>query len=73
VSQHLRAEVRAAIQQKRFSAVIVDQIKQRGASDFLRDEIEANYRQSRRILNSEVVFYPVTGLPTRPQFVYVPR
>ena len=61
----LKAEIREAIQGRRFEAIILD-----GEWRFMA-EIEANYTYAGPIFEDEDVFWPATGMPTRPQRLYL--
>jgi hypothetical protein len=63
----LKAEIREAIQGRRFAAIILD-----GEWRFMA-EIEANYSYAGPIFEDEDVFWPATGMPTRPQRLYLVR
>ena len=63
----LKAEIREAIQGRRFAAIILD-----GEWRFMA-EIEANYTYAGPIFEDEDVFWPATGMPTRPQRLYLVR
>jgi len=77
VGTKFRDDIREAIREKRFAAMILDE------SFFvwflhdvfpqLREDIEENYVRQESIFDSDSVFWPVTGGRTRPEFVYVPR
>jgi len=59
-------ELRQAIRDKRFGAIILD-------SEWLQNEIEGYYVKDRPVFDSKTVFWPVTGKRTRPEFIYVPK
>jgi hypothetical protein len=63
----LQAEIREAIEGRRFAAIILD-----GEWRF-ESEIEANYTYAGLIFEDEDVFWPATGMPTRPQRLYLVR
>lgn len=58
-------ELRQAIRDKRFGAIIVD-------SDWL-PNIEEYYVKQRRVFDSQTVFWPLRGYRPRPVFIYVPK
>lgn len=62
----LREDIRKAISQKRFAAVITD-------GEFYRREVEQVYARQRDPFVTKDVFWPVTGMRTRPRMIYVLR
>jgi 4-amino-4-deoxy-L-arabinose transferase-like glycosyltransferase len=68
-SEALAAEHRAAIRESRFAAIVLDD----GESYPFRPEVERWYVLERQLFDDPKAFLPVTGLATRPQYVYVPR
>jgi len=64
-SQRLRAELRRAIEERRFAAWVLDA---RGSGGFL----AGHYVESGRVFDREDVFWPVIGMRTRPERIYVP-
>ena len=63
--QRLRREISAAIRDRRFGAVVLDHDRW----DLLR-EVEQSYAWSRRVFSDDDVFWPVTGLRTRPEVIF---
>ena len=63
-SQGLRAEVRGAIEKRRFAAWVLDS---RSSGAFL----AGHYVESGPVFEREDVFWPVTGMRTRPERIYV--
>ncbi len=68
-SEALAEEHRAAIRARRFRAIVIDEPE----SYFFMPELEAAYVRERELFTDPAVFFPVTGMRTRPQYVYVPR
>jgi hypothetical protein len=70
-SEELLADIRAAIAEKRYAAIIAD------SGDFgrlpFRADIERHYRRAGALFKDPELFWPVTGFRTRPEFVYLPR
>jgi hypothetical protein len=62
----LRGEIYQAIAHKRFGAVIVDY-------DWAKQELERYYDFAGRVFDGDKVFWPVTGMRTRPEKIYVPK
>jgi hypothetical protein len=62
----LRDEIRAALKQRRFAAVIVD-------TDFFKREIEESYRRKGNAIASKDGLWPETGWHIRPRDLYVPK
>ncbi|HVY48619.1 MAG TPA: hypothetical protein VHB21_22180, partial [Minicystis sp.] len=60
----LKREIAKAIREHRFQSAVLD-------TDFWRRQIEAEYKRERDVFSSRDVFYPVTGMRTRPRYVYV--
>lgn len=67
----LMSEVRQAIQRRQFSAIVLDG----HLLDYFHfvDDIEQSYQLQGPVFPDNTVFWPVTGLETRPEEVYVPR
>ncbi len=63
IKDNLVDEIRAAIRRKQFSAIILD-------SPWFTEEIEESYTLSRGIFDNADVFWPVTGMKTRPEMIY---
>jgi hypothetical protein len=55
-----------SIQQRRFSAIYLDQ-------DWFVEYIDRYYTESRKVFTSPGLFYPSTGAQMRPEYLYVPR
>ena len=66
----LLSDVKRALSEKRFAAIVLDAPDD---LDFAADEFAASYRLERRVFDDPQVFWPVSGYPTRPQEIYVPR
>jgi dolichyl-phosphate-mannose-protein mannosyltransferase len=64
----LAAQHRAAIRERRFGAIVVDD----GGDYFFMPEIQSSYVHARELFADPAAFFPVTGERTRPQHVYVP-
>jgi hypothetical protein len=58
-------EFRQAVRGKKFAAIILD-------SDWL-PEVEVFYLPERRVFSDNSVFWPVTGMRTRPELIFVPK
>lgn len=67
VSRKLREEFRDAVRARRFSAVVLD-----GASR-LDDELASHYEVEGAIFERDAVYWPVTGMRSRPRSLHVPR
>jgi hypothetical protein len=63
-SQELHAEVQRAIEERRFAAWVLDS----GASG---DFLVGRYVEGGRLFDEEDVFWPVTGMHTRPERIYL--
>jgi hypothetical protein len=63
----LAREIRQAIAEKRFGAIIID------SEWWFSDAIDKYYEKQRRVFDNERIFWPVTGYKTRPEFIYVPK
>ncbi len=68
----LRDEVVAALRERRFAAVVVesDMIESRS---WLLDEAERDYARATPAVADRGAFWPVTGIRTRPEWIYLPR
>ena len=62
----LEAQMREALRQRRFAAVIVSDI-------YALPEMGSGYESSTRAFHNKSVFWPVTGSRVRPQYVFVPK
>jgi hypothetical protein len=62
----LENEMKQAIRDKRFAAVILD-------VPWNDTDFQAAYRLERHIFTDPTVLWPVTGLGVRPQLLYVPK
>lgn len=60
-------EIRQAIAEKQFEAIVTD------GEWWFSNDVEQYYQKQRRVFDSEIVFWPVTGYKTRPEFIYVPK
>ena len=73
--EHTKAElieeINSAIGEKRFSAIILDNSD--FVSNYLRPEVEKYYETKQHIFSSETVFWPITGMITRPENIYMPK
>jgi 4-amino-4-deoxy-L-arabinose transferase-like glycosyltransferase len=65
VKLELLDEMRQAIQEQKFHAIILDH------AWWFADEIEKYYERQADIFDNSTVFWPVTGHPVRPEMVYV--
>ena len=66
-ARDLSAEIEVAIAQKHFAAIILDE-----PDDTVPVGIES-YRSAGNMFGDSHVFFPVTGLPTRPQRIFFPH
>jgi len=62
-------EIKQTLREKRFSAIILDS----SYSTSLLEDLDRNYVMQRPVFDSQTVFWTLTGLKTRPEFIYVPR
>jgi len=62
----LNNEIKQVIREKRFAAIILD-------SDRFGFDIEKYYKIKEPVFTNKEVFWPVTGLRRRPEFIYVPN
>ena len=68
VKNLLQQNIREAIAERRFKAIILDH------GWWFSAEVDAHYQQQvAPILTDNKVFWPVTGFQTRPEIIYVPR
>lgn len=77
IRAQLIEDMRQTIRERRFAALILDDTF---FSWFLKDilpelsrDIEENYVRRQPVFDSDTPFWPVTGMRTRPEFIYVPR
>lgn len=71
IKSRLIMEIRRAIQQRQFGAIILDGPLQ--DYSYFAGDIEQGYQLQGQVFPDDSVFWPVTGLRTRPQQVYTPR
>jgi 4-amino-4-deoxy-L-arabinose transferase-like glycosyltransferase len=67
VGNRLMSEIAQAIEQHRFSAIVLDH------PFLLQDVVLTHYRLQSRAFSSDNVFWPRTGVRTRPEVILVPR
>ena len=67
IENRLMSGIAQAIEQHRFSAIVLDR------PFLLQDAILTHYRLQNRAFSSESVFWPRTGMRTRPEGILVPR
>jgi 4-amino-4-deoxy-L-arabinose transferase-like glycosyltransferase len=65
-------EIRAAIRQRRFDSIVLD-APSSWFSDVWFPEVYQYYQQQGKLFDAADVFWPVTGMRTRPQFIVVPK
>ncbi|MBW2290308.1 MAG: glycosyltransferase family 39 protein [Deltaproteobacteria bacterium] len=66
VREQLRAEIRSAIRERRFAAIVVDR-------PWYEEDMNAHYELAGDAFDDDGVFWPQTGLRTRPEQIYVPK
>jgi len=66
--RQLLDDITRAVVEQRFQWVVVD----RFVDDWLQSVLETKYTRDHEALDMDA-FYPVTGAPTRPTWVYVRR
>ena len=64
--QTLGESIGESIQQKRFSAIYLDQ-------DWFAEHIDRYYFESRKVFASPDIFFPSTGAQLRPEYMYTPK
>ncbi|UCC67086.1 MAG: glycosyltransferase family 39 protein [Armatimonadota bacterium] len=64
--QQLSLQIGQAVQQRRFAAIVMDTGRPTG-------DVEPYYLRQQKMFAREDVFWPVTGLKKRPEFIYVPK
>lgn len=70
-AQSLTDEIRQALAERRFGALILNE-PQRWFAEAWFPEVTTYYSQTGRLLEDPAVFWPVTGMRTRPQEIYLP-
>ncbi|RJO60636.1 hypothetical protein C4544_04820 [candidate division WS5 bacterium] len=68
IKKRLVDDIKQAMREKKFGAVIIDSFEPWYPFD-MRD----HYVEKEKIFDDENVFYPVTGMRTRPEFIYAPK
>ncbi len=69
-TQILMREIKQAIREQRFDALVLND--KGWFEDLFANEIEENYVRSERLLAPDE-FWPITGNPTRPEYLYRPK
>lgn len=62
----LKEEIAAALREQRFSTIVTD-------TDWYRQDIEVHYEKTREPFKGKDVFFPITGMKTRPRWIWKPR
>jgi hypothetical protein len=82
VRDKLFNEIKLAIEEKRFSTIILDTQSWLTWLRWFQDDMEKHYTLKERIFkdsdtrfnpDSDTWFNPVTGMPTRPDYIYIPK
>ncbi|RJQ22402.1 MAG: hypothetical protein C4560_02435 [Nitrospiraceae bacterium] len=68
IKNRFTEELKQAIREKKFAAVIINSFE-----PWYPPDLEKYYIKKEKIFDDETVFIPVTGLSTRPEFIYVPK
>jgi 4-amino-4-deoxy-L-arabinose transferase-like glycosyltransferase len=68
VKTKLVQEIEQAIRSQRFSAIIVDD-----PAWLFHDDIDKYYVLYGRVFDDDTAFWPVTGMRTRPELIYIPK
>jgi 4-amino-4-deoxy-L-arabinose transferase-like glycosyltransferase len=66
ISKRIIGEVEEAVQSQKFSAIIMDK------DEYIVD-ISRYYKLRGRVFDTDKVFWPITGLPSRPEYIFVPK
>ena len=66
LSHKLVDEIRGEIHAQRYGAIVLDR-------EWFREDVEKYYVKAGRVFENDSVFWPVTGVRTRPEWIYVPR
>ncbi|MBI5056265.1 MAG: glycosyltransferase family 39 protein [Nitrospirae bacterium] len=67
IKARLIDEIKEAVREKKFSAIIIDSFE-----PWYPYDMDKYYVKRERIFDDEKVFIPVTGTETRPEYIYVP-
>jgi hypothetical protein len=62
-------EIKQTLREKRFSAIVLDG----SYTTSLLEDLDKNYVMQKPVFDSQTVFWTLTGLKTRPEFIYVPQ
>jgi len=68
IKNKLIDEIKEAMRGKRFSAIIIDSVE-----PWYPPDMEKYYVRQEKIFEDETVFLPVTGMQTRPEYIYIPQ
>lgn len=71
IGASLDNELERAIRDQRFSAIILDNSTWFPIPE--QTDVEDYYYLQGPVFDSDTVFWPVTGVPTRPEYIYVPK
>lgn len=68
-------EIRQAMREKKFSALILDTDSAWNMREYavLREEINKSYMKNQSVFKSEDIFLPVTTKHSRPEYIYIPK
>jgi hypothetical protein len=70
-------EIKQAIKEERFDSIILDEARDTkrrpGWFPEVYEEVDKYYKIQKTIFDNKDVFWSVTGMETRPQFIYVPK
>ncbi len=62
-------EMKQTLREKRYSAIVLDG----SYTTWLLEDLDKNYVMQKPVFDSQTVFWTLTGLRTRPEFIYVPQ
>lgn len=73
--ENLITEIRQAIRDEKFSTIILDSswIDDFSQYDWFRKDLEKYYTKRGEVFDNEGLFWPTTGMRTRPEFIYIPK
>ena len=74
-SRALVGEIRLALREQRFAAILLDDsvlIQWSGFWPLFRDDLDRFYTVSGPVFERDDVFWPTTGTPTRPELILIP-
>lgn len=68
IKAKLIEEIREAVKERKFGAIVIDSFE-----PWIPPDMEKYYTEREKIFKDEDIFLPVTGMETRPEYIYIAR